>query len=195
MTKGDRTRDAILDEAIDLASVVGLEGLSIGELAHRTGLSKSGLFAHFGSKETLQVEVLRAGFGRFADTVVRPALDAPRGLARVRALFDGWLEWTTYCMSGGCLMVAASVELDDRQGPARDYLVETQREWLQFLAGAAERATRTGEFRADLDHEQFAHEFNSILLGYNQARRLLRDPVAETRARRAFERLIEDAKP
>jgi AcrR family transcriptional regulator len=194
MTKGDTTKASILDEAANLASINGLNGLTIGSLAAHTGMSKSGLFRHFGSKEELQVATLKAGVDRFTETVVRPALKAPRGVARVRALFDHWLEWgTTRGFAGGCLFIPASFELDDQPGTARDYLASTQREWLALLATTARRAAEAGDFRTDLDADQFAYEFNAILLAFNQTHRLLRDPRAAERARLQFERLIHDA--
>lgn len=194
MSKGETTRDAILDQAANLASIMGLHGLTIGTLAAHTGMSKSGLFRHFGSKEELQVATLKAGVERFMEVVVRPALKAPRGLARVRALFDGWLVWETERgLEGGCLFIAASIELDDQPGAARDYLVTSQAEWLAFLATAARKAIENGDFRPDLDTAQFAHEFNCVFLGFHQAYRLMRDPQAALRARHQFDRLLEDA--
>lgn len=192
--KGDRTREAILRQATDLASLVGLHGLTIGTLARHAGMSKSGLFQHFGSKEQLQVETLRAGVDRFVDEVIRPTLKTARGIARVRALFDRWLQWTTEeGLAGGCLFVAASIELDDQPGPAREYLVEHQTKWLELIAITARKAVETGDFRSDLDEVQFAYELNAILLSYHQANRLMRDPAAAERARTMFERLLTDA--
>lgn len=194
MEKGERTREAILGQAADLASLVGLSGLTIGTLASHTSMSKSGLFRHFGSKEALQVETLKAGVSRFIKTVIGPALKTERGLPRLTKLFDGWLEWTTTGgLSGGCLFVAASVELDDQPGAARDYLVATQREWLDLIATCAKKTIETGEFREDVDCDQFAHEFNAMLLAFHQANRLMRDPKAGERARYSFERLVADA--
>lgn len=195
MDKGDRTRAAVLEQAANLASLVGLNGLSIGTLATHAGMSKSGLFSHFGSKEALQVETLKTGVDRFVETAVRSALKVSRGEQRVRALFENWLDWaTTKGLPGGCLFVAASIELDDQPGPARDYLVTTQRQWLDVIATTARFAVEVGDFRPDLDCEQFAHEFNSILLGFHQRARLMRDPKAAEGARRHFERLLADAR-
>jgi AcrR family transcriptional regulator len=196
MQKGASTRSRILEEATGLASLVGVTGLSVGALASHTGMSKSGLFRHFGSKTALQIATLKAAVDLFIDTVVRPALQAPRGTARVRALFDRWLTWaTTRGLRGGCLFIAASIELDDQPGPARDYLVTTQREWLEMIAKTATFAIEVQDFRADLDVLQFAHEFNAILLGFHQASRLMRDPKAGQRATAQFDRLLEDARP
>src|SRR5687767_9089309 len=137
MKKGELTHRAILEHAVGLASRLGLEGLTIGRLAEDLELSKSGLFAHFQSKEALQVEVLRHAGERFVEEVIRPALKAPRGEARLKALFTRWLEWARgKSLPGGCLFVAAATELDDKEGPVRDELVRTQRQWVGFLAGA-----------------------------------------------------------
>jgi AcrR family transcriptional regulator len=193
MGKGAQTHEAILSEAVELASVAGLEGVTIGTLAAHIGLSKSGLFAHFGSKENLQVETLRAATERFVTCVVSPALKRPAGTRRVRALFDNWLKWSGSQGCGGCLFVASAVELDDQEGPARDFLVEKQREWFEVIARTAERAVEVGDFRADLDTEQFAHDLYSHFLGYHHARRLMRDPNAESRTRTAFEQLLRNA--
>lgn len=194
MPKGVETREAILAEAANLASLVGLNGLTIGTLAKHTGMSKSGLFQHFGSKEQLQVETLKAGVERFVETVIRPALQAPRGISRVRTLFDNWLRWATEeGLPGGCLFIAASIELDDQPGAARDYLVEHQEQWLDLIATTARKAIETGEFRADLDVYQFAYEFNAMLLSFQQADRLMNDGRAVTRARTMFERIVLDA--
>lgn len=192
MSKGEQTKSAIVAQSLDLASVVGLNGLSIGALADHTGMSKSGLFAHFGSKEALQIAVLDAAEERFVETVVRPAFRAPRGIARVRALFDHGLQWDKHWAGrGGCIFNASVAEFDDQPGPVRDRLVESQRKWRDTIMGAAQAAVKTGEFRADLDCEQFAHEWTGINLAYGHASRLMHDPKAEARARAAFERLLE----
>jgi AcrR family transcriptional regulator len=191
MGKGSETKDRILDQAVRIASRDGLEGLTIGSLSAELGLSKSGLFAHFGSKEELQCQVLQAAAERFKDGVLRTAIAAPRGEPRIRALFDRWLEWANRAdMPGGCLLIAASVELDDRPGPQRDYLVFAHRSRVAALAKAAQLAVDAGHFRADLDPEQFAFDFYAITLGYHDHSRLLRDPKAEERARNSFERLL-----
>lgn len=189
MTKGDDTRQAILREAFELATVEGLEGVTIGALAQRTEMSKSGLFAHFGSKESLQVDTLRMAADRFAERVVVPAIRESAGIPRVRALFDRWLAWGAQ-LHGGCIFVSSAAEYDDREGAARDFLVEKQREWIGTIVRVARRAVEVGDFRPDLDPEQFAHELYSIYLGYHFSLRLMRDPAARTRARRAFEALI-----
>jgi AcrR family transcriptional regulator len=194
MSKGDDTRERILDQAFRMASRDGLEGLSIGSLAGALAMSKSGLFAHFGSKEELQLEVLRAATRRFEDTVVRPAFRAPRGTPRIRHLLDNWVRWANATDAvGGCLFVSAAVELDDRAGRPRDFLVAAQRQLLEALARSAKMAIEAGHFRKDFDCRQFAFELYALLLGYHHAKRLLRDPRAETALRAAFDRLLADA--
>ncbi|HVI93213.1 MAG TPA: TetR/AcrR family transcriptional regulator [Anaeromyxobacter sp.] len=196
MGKGEQTREAILERAIRLASEVGLEGVTIGRLADALDLSKSGLFAHFESKEALQVETIERAAQRFIEVVVRPALSAPRGEPRLRALFERWLRWPRAVpQPGGCIFVQASVELDDRPGPARDRLVQLQREWLDTLARAVRGARDEGQLRADVDAQQFAFELYGVMLSSHHHARLLHDRSADERARRAFERLLDDARP
>lgn len=194
MSKGLETRERILDRAFRMASRDGLGGLTIGTLADDLGLSKSGLFAHFGSKEDLQLEVLRLGATRFEEAVLRPAFKAPRGAPRVRAVFEGWVRWLNDPgLPGGCIMAAASIELDDREGRPRDFLVGSQRQFVASLAKAARLAVEAGHFRPDLDCDQFAFELHGLVLGYQHWKRLLRDPAAEARVRAGFERLMTAA--
>jgi AcrR family transcriptional regulator len=195
MGKGELTRQAILERATALASRVGLEGVTIGRLSEDLGLSKSGLFAHFGAKGALQVEILRFAADLFVQEVIRPALAAPRGEARLRALFGRWLGWErSRAVPGGCLFVAAATELDDRPGPARDELVRQQRDWMDTIATCFRTGITEGQFRADADPTQFAHDLNAVMLGFHYAARLLGDPGAEGRARAAFEALLANGR-
>lgn len=191
MNKGELTRTAILDHAVAVAGVVGVEGLSIGRLAEDLHLSKSGLFAHFQSKEALQVQVVEHAGAQFVDAVVRPGLAAPRGERRVRTLLDRWLAWGERPdRPGGCFFAHVAFELDGREGPARERLVQLQQDWLDTLAVAVRTGIATGEFRPDIDAEQFAHDAYGAVLGFQHAHRLLRDPLAPQRVRRALERLV-----
>ena len=193
--KGVRTKVMILDGAVRLASELGLEGLSIGRLADELDLSKSGLFAHFDSKEDLQVQVLDRAAERFADVVVRPALAVEAGEARLRALFEHWLAWPRKVKQpGGCVFMAAAAELDDRPGQARDRLVALQKEWLATIARVFRRGQDVGVFRRDLEPAQVAFEFLGIGMSCHFAARLLRDPRAVEHARAALERLVLDAR-
>jgi AcrR family transcriptional regulator len=190
MTKGDDTRGAILERALDLSTQVGLEGLTIGALAKDMGMSKSGLFAHFASKEDLQVQVLDAAAARFVEDVVAPALRAPRGLPRLEVLFAGWLDWATRALTGGCPFVSAATEFDDRAGPVHDRLVIHLQAVFGFIARAAGIAVAEGHCRPDLDLEQFVFEFWAILLSFHHFARLLRRDDARARAGHAFSQLL-----
>lgn len=195
MGKGDETRTAVLDEAVELASLVGLGGLTIGSLAAATKLSKSGLYAHFESKEALQVEVLQHARQRFIDLVMRPTLRAPRGEARLRAFFEHWLTWQVEVLSGGCIFVDAASEFDDQEGPVRDELLRGERDKLDSIAVMVQGAVGEGHFRDDVDEGQFAYELEGIMLAHHHSRRLMRDGLADERARRAFERLVAACRP
>ncbi|MQA60622.1 MAG: TetR family transcriptional regulator [Actinophytocola sp.] len=195
MRKGETTKLAILDEASEIASAVGLHGLTIGTLAAKTELSKSGLFAHFQSKESLQIEVLRHARNRFVDVVIRPALATPRGEPRVRELFEGWLGWFRGdILSGGCLFTAAAAELDDQPGPVREFLVSDERDLTDTVVQIFRTGISEGHFRQEADPYQFAQDVLGVLLAYTHTYRLLKDPGAEDRARRAFEALLTAAR-
>ena len=191
MTKGEETRAAILDDALAIASEVGFTGLTIGQLAEHTGMSKSGLFAHFRSKEALQLETLEWARRRFTDVVIRPTLATPRGEQRVRALFDRWLRWETDSLQGGCVFVTATIEFDDQPGAMRDAVVRNQQDWMDFVATVAGTAVSEGDFRDDLDTEQLAFTLQGLMLGYHHAARLMRDPKALDHTRRALDQLLE----
>jgi AcrR family transcriptional regulator len=193
MKKGDITRQAILDEALILASQAGIGALSIGVLAERAGLSKSGLFAHFGSKEEMQLAVLRDAQERFLDVVFRPVLRSAKGIARLRAIFGNWLGWTQKLkLPGGCLMLAASHEFDDQPGALRDTIENGQHAWRRTLGDAVSKSIDTGELRADTDIEQFVFEIVGIIMVAQQNRHLFKDPEADRRAFTAFDRLVRD---
>ncbi len=194
MGKGQETKTAILDEALTIASRVGFTGLTIGQLAEQTGMSKSGLFAHFQSKEQLQLQTLAHARRKFVDTTIRPALAVSRGEKRVRELFERWVVWETEVLPGGCIFVTGSVEFDDQPGPMRDALVADQRDWLETVATIARTAISEGDFRDDLDPEQFAFEVQGLTLGYHHSARLLDDPRAMNRVRTAFEALLDRAR-
>ena len=193
MRKGEETRQAILDEAFSMASCIGVSGLSIGVLAERTHMSKSGLFAHFGSKEELQLAVLRESQQRFAEAVLRPALREPRGLARLRAIVVNWLNWTRAVnLPGGCVINAAAAEFDDQPGALREEVKKSLLALRRTLADAVAKAVETGELRRDTDIDQFAFELAGIYQVTQQGRRLFNDPDADRRALVAFDRLVRD---
>lgn len=190
--KGEATRDAILAQATELASVEGLEGLSIGALATHAGMSKSGLFAHFGSKTALQLAVIEAVREEFVRQVIEPARKYA-GERRLRALADNWCDWTSTRYRGGCPFIAAAAEFDDREGPVRDKIREILTLLHGYLAHAASKAVEAGEFRQDLDPDQFTHDFYAIVLGFNHSYRLMRDKRATRWAKAAIDRLMDDA--
>jgi len=194
-SKGEETRALILDRALDLASVSGLEGLTIGMLADQLKMSKSGLFAHFGAKAELQLALLRHAVDRFVTSVVAPALKMPRGELRVRALVDGWIVWDRDAFPGGCVLQAAAAEYDDVEGPIRDYVVESQRDWFDTLSQVARTAIQSKAFRDDLDPRVFAFDLTNILAGYRRHARLFREPDAEALTRAAFEALLDRSRP
>lgn len=192
MRKGEQTRQGILETALAEASMTGLSGLSIGVLADKVAMSKSGLFAHFDSKQDLQLQVLQTARQLFVEGVIAPALQRTRGEPRVQALFDNWLAWSeSSYLPGGCPFVSAAVELDDQPGPLRDYLVQSQKDWLDTLATAARISIEEGHFHSDLDADRFAFDFYSIILAYYHFSRLLNDPETIGRCRRAFADLLE----
>jgi AcrR family transcriptional regulator len=191
-TKGERTRAAILDEALKLVSKAGLDGLTIGTLADATGMSKSGLFAHFGSREELLLKVLEHGQQEFVELVLKPALAKPRGAQRLRAMFVNWLDWTESAdLPGGCPMIGGATEFDDKPGPVRDLLATGQRAWIDTLKRAVRQAVDEGQLRPDTDPEQIAFEMFGIALVVHHHRRLLGHQKARGRAQDALDALLE----
>jgi len=190
-TKGERTRAAILDAALRIVSKSGLDGLTIGTLADATGMSKSGLFAHFGSREELLLAVLAHGQAQFTEVVFQPAMTKPRGIARLKAMFINWLDWTESAeLPGGCPMIGGASEFDDRPGPVRDMLAGGQRTWIETLKRSVRQAIEEGELPADTDPEQIAFEMFGIALVVHHHRRLLGYPKARARALAALDKLI-----
>jgi len=178
-----------------LASSLGLEAVTIGQLATELGLSKSGLFAHFKSKEKLQLAILDAAAEHFRSRVFVPALNSPRGEPRLRAIFERWLAWVSSKeLPGGCIFLAGALEWDDREGPVRERLVG----WFHALKNGTERAVRLaveqGDLRPELDATQFAYEMHAIVMKYHLDARLVRNPGAQGAALTAFERLLRDAR-
>ena len=195
MRKGAKTREAILERAVSIASQNGLSGLTIGGLAKELELSKSGLIAHFGTKEALDLAVLQAGAALFSNNVLVPASKSEPGEARVRALFDGWLVYANLKqLPGGDLFFAATAELDDRPGVCRYYLTRVQKDWLQSIDNATREAMTEGHFRESLDPAQISFNIVSILYGYHVYSRLLNDPLAKRRTQAAFEALLARAR-
>ena len=190
-TKGEQTRSAILDEALRIASKLGLEGLTIGSLADATGMSKSGLFAHFGSREDLQLAVLEHAAQRYGEMVFVPVLKIERGLPRLRALFERWLDWALESgLPGGCIMISAAAEYDDRPGPIRDAVIANQHRGNAITQKAVRLAIEEGHLSPETDPEQISFETLGIVLASHNHRRLLGDKEARKRALTAFNELI-----
>jgi AcrR family transcriptional regulator len=194
-SKGELTRAIILQAALQQASVSGFESLTIGTLAEQTGLSKSGLFAHFGSKEELQLAALDESVARFNQLAFIPALAAPRGLPRMRALFQNWLDWTSAGELVTCPLMAASAEFDRRDGAMRDAVERHLRRLNIECMKMIDLAKQTGDFVPNTDTEQMAFELFGIIASCNRARNLFRDKLATKRALIAFERLVTSACP
>jgi AcrR family transcriptional regulator len=190
--KGQQTRAAILDAALGLAAHMGLEGLSIGALADTTRMSKSGVFAHFGSREELQISVIREYHARFEEEVFFPALRQPRGLPRLREMFERWLRRVSVELDSGCIYISGAVEFDDRPGPVRDALVEMVRSWHQALERAIEQAIAEGHLNADTDSAQILFEMHGLILALHHDARFLRNAGVLDRARAGFQRLVRD---
>ena len=190
LPKGRQTRAAILEAALGQASHLGLEGLSIGALADVMQMSKSGVFAHFGSREELQISVIREYHTRFEDEVFYPALREPRGLPRLRALFERWVKRVSVEIDSGCIYISGAVEFDDRPGPVRDALATMVRAWHGALERAIGIAVDKGHLLANTDATQMLFELHGLILALHHDARFLRLRGALERARRAFEHVL-----
>jgi AcrR family transcriptional regulator len=190
MTKGEDTKQMILEAGLDMASQFGLEDVSIGALAKETHMSKSGLFAHFQSKENLQSDILRYAGHLFFQSVVVPALKTEAGIPRIRALVDNWIRWASK-LTGGCIFVQACNDFNNRLGKVRDFLLLQQKAWIDSLSRMAQSAIRVGHFQGDMDCEQFAFELYSLLLGFHLYHKLLKNEDIKQRQQTALETLIQ----
>jgi len=188
--KGQQTKAAIVDAALRLATQIGLEGLSIGALAEVMRMSKSGVFAHFGSREELQISVIREYHARFEDEVFSPALHLERGLPRLRALFQNWMIRTSIEIDSGCLYISGAVEFDDRPGPVRDALAGSVKTWLAALHRAVVQAKEAGHLRGDADEHQMAFEIHGLILALHYEARFLKTPGSTTRAHTGFAHIL-----
>ncbi|HEX7152447.1 MAG TPA: TetR/AcrR family transcriptional regulator [Thermoanaerobaculia bacterium] len=190
--KGDRTRQSILERAVDIASLEGLEGLTIGRLADELKMSKSGLFAHFGSKEELQLATVQSASERYIAEIFRPALAHPRGYPRLVAVCDAWLSYIRRgVFPGGCFFAAASFEFDSRPGVVRDLIARLMRNWIDALEKAIRMAQEEGHFDKSIDAAQLAFELNSLFFGANFSYVLLHDEAAITKAEAAIKARLE----
>ena len=190
--KGRQTRAAILDAALALASRAGLEGLSIGVLADTMHMSKSGVFAHFGSREELQISVIREYHARFEEEIFHPAIREPRGLPRLRSLFERWVRRVSFEVDSGCIYISGAVEFDDRPGPVRDALASMVRTWHRALERAIRIAVEEGHLKPGTDPTQMLFEIHGLILALHHDARFMRNPGATDRAVRGFERILAD---
>lgn len=191
LQKGQQTKAAIIDAALGLATQIGLEGLSIGALAEVTQMSKSGVFAHFGSREELQISVIREYHARFEDEVFYPAMQEPRGLPRLRAMFKNWMNRTSVEIDYGCLYISGAVEFDDRPGPVRDALVSSVNSWLTAMNRAVVQAREEGHLREDIDEQQVAFEIHALILALHYEARFLKTPGSIARANVGFDNILK----
>lgn len=190
MPKGQQTKQAIVHAAVGLSTQVGLEGLSIGSLAELMHMSKSGVFAHFGSREELQISVIREYFATFEQEVFYPALQAPKGLPRLRALFDNWMKRVAVEIQSGCIFISGAVEFDDRPGPVREALANSVQTWLHALYRAVVQAKQCGHLSADADEQQVAFEIHALILALHYEARFLKNPGSLARANRGFDDIL-----
>ena len=190
LQKGQQTRAAILDAALGLASHMGLEGLSIGALAEVTQMSKSGVFAHFGSREELQISVIREYHAKFEEEVFYPAMREARGLPRLRSLFERWVKRVSVEIDSGCIYISGAVEFDDRPGPVRDALASMVVAWHGALERAIRIGVEEGHLVPDTDAMQMLFELHGLILALHHDARFLRQPGALDRAQRAFEHVL-----
>jgi AcrR family transcriptional regulator len=190
LQKGQQTKAAIVDAALGLATQIGLEGLSIGALAEVTQMSKSGVFAHFGSREELQISVIREYHRRFEDEVFYPAMHEDRGLPRLRALFANWMKRTSVEIDSGCIYISGAVEFDDRPGPVRDALASSVRTWHSAMKRAIQSAMAEGHLDPDVEEEQMLFEIHGLILALHYEARFLKDAGAYARANRGFENIL-----
>ena len=190
LQKGQQTKMAIVDAALNLATQIGLEGLSIGALAEATKMSKSGVFAHFGSREELQISVIHQYFAQFEQAVFYAAMEQPRGLPRVKAMFANWMTLVAEEIQAGCIFISGAVEFDDRPGPVRDALATSVQTWLTAMNRSIVLAKACGHLRADTDEEQMAFEIHGLILALHYDARFLNKPGSIERANKGFDNIL-----
>ena len=191
LQKGQQTKSAIVDAALGLATQIGLEGLSIGALAEVTSMSKSGVFAHFGSREELQISVIREYHQRFEQEVFYPALSESRGLPRLRAMFANWMKRTSIEIDSGCIYISGAVEFDDRPGPVRDALAWSVQTWHEAMKRAIAMAKAEGQIDAATEEEQMLFEIHGLILALHYEARFLKNPGSIARANAGFENVLQ----
>ena len=190
LQKGQQTKAAIVDTALSLAAQIGLDGLSIGAVADAMHMSKSGVFAHFGSREELQLSVVREYFRRFDEEVFKPVLSEPQGLPRVRALFANWMQRVAVELKSGCIFISGAVEFDDRPGPVRDALASSVQTWMSAMRRSVVLAREAGHLRPDADEHQIVFEIHGLILALHYETRFLKTPGSIQRSLLAFDEIL-----
>ena len=190
LQKGPQTKAVIVDASLGLATHIGLEGLSIGALADVTGMSKSGVFAHFGSREELQISVIREYHNRFEQEVFYPAMSSPRGVARLRAMFDNWMKRTSIEIDSGCIYISGAIEFGDRTGLVRDALVSSVMTWHAAMKRAIEHCKELGQLRDEVSPEQMLFEIHGLILALHYEARFLQTPGSIDRAITGFNNIL-----
>ena len=188
--KGQQTKAAIVEAALGQVAHIGLEGLSIGTLADLMNMSKSGVFAHFGSREELQISVIRAYHAHFEEEVFYPALKQPKGLPRLQELFQNWMRRTSHEIDSGCLYISGAVEFDDRPGLVRDALADSVKTWLSAMHRTVVQAKEAGHLRSDADEQQIAFEIHGLILALHYEARFLKTPGSIERANKGFINIV-----
>ena len=190
LPKGQQTKATIVEAALNLATHIGLEGMSIGAIAELTGMSKSGVFAHFGSREELQISVVHEYHDRFEQEVFFPAIEEVRGIPRLRALFGNWMKRTSIELDSGCIYISGAVEFDDRTGPVRDALVESVSTWHAAMRRTIVQSVECGDLRADTDANQVLFEIHGLILALHYEARFLRSEGSIARAEAGFNSIL-----
>lgn len=190
MVREKDTKTAILEKGLEMASHLSLEAITIGGLAKEMNMSKSGLFAHFQSKENLQVEILNYAAKHFSDYVILPALKVERGIPRIRAIVENWIKWGNI-FSGGCIFVDATTEFNDRPGNIHNILIDQQKQWVDVLRRIGESAIKAGHIKADTDCDQFAYDLYSLVLGHYYYDQLLHDSKIDQRKEQSLDNFLK----
>ena len=190
MQKGQQTKSAIVDAALGLATQIGIEGLSIGAVAEVMQMSKSGVFAHFGSREELQISVIREYHHRFESEVFYPAMQEARGLPRLQALFANWMKRTSAEIDSGCLYISGAAEFDDRPGPVRDALASSVKTWLSAVHRAVVQARDEHHLNKNIDASQMVFEIHGLILALHYEARFLKSAKSFNRAKHGFEQIL-----
>ena len=190
MPKEKVTKNDIIQKGLEMASHLSLEALTFGELAKEMKMSKSGLFAHFQSKENLQLDILNYAAQQFAEEVILPSLKVERGIPRIKAIVNKWIKWGSR-LGGGCIFVDSTTEFNDRPGNIQNLLFAQQKRWVDILRKIGESAVKSGDLKPDCDCEQFAFDLYSLILGYYYYDQLIKDPKIDERVQKSFMQFLK----